>query len=83
MLVGKTIALANKRAELYAPQAPMEEVMCWTLALLLPCISLRREKGNRFPSKRLPYVCMQSDQLQTTNFDALFETDGLPSGFSG
>jgi hypothetical protein len=57
MLIGKAIALANKRAELYASHAPMEDVMCWILAFVLPRISLRREKGNRFPSKRLPYVC--------------------------
>jgi hypothetical protein len=55
--MGKAIALANERAEMYASQAPMEDVMCWTLAFLLPRISLRREKGNRFPSKRLPCVC--------------------------
>jgi hypothetical protein len=59
MLVGKLITLANKRAELYAPHAPMEDVMCCILALVVPRISLRREKGNRFPSRRLPYVCGQ------------------------
>jgi hypothetical protein len=57
MLIGKAIVLANKSAELYAPHAPMEDVMCWILALALPRINLRREKGNRFPSNRLPYVC--------------------------
>lgn len=54
MPTGKAAALANKRAELYAPHAPMEDVRCWILVLVLPCSSVRRENGNRFSSNKLP-----------------------------